>query len=189
MPVFSFGENELFNQVSNPRGSLIRRLQEGLQKAMGLALPLFHARGVFQYSFGLLPFRRPIYTVGESVCCGSWLPEGAGLVSRQGTVWIPSIVAAHGREEPLWGGFAPALGDRLSPSTLPQTGQHFSQLEASQTDLPWVMQGPAAGLCVATPSEPAPQWGSSLGLWLGGEGWRLALSPCCNVVGQGSSGA
>lgn len=73
MPVFSFGENELFNQVSNPRGSLIRRLQEGLQKVMGLALPLFHARGVFQYSFGLLPFRRPIYTVGECVCCGSWL--------------------------------------------------------------------------------------------------------------------
>lgn len=65
VPVFSFGENELFNQVSNPQGSFIRRLQERLQKAMGVALPLFHARGVFQYNFGLLPFRRPINTVGE----------------------------------------------------------------------------------------------------------------------------
>ncbi|XP_007441137.1 2-acylglycerol O-acyltransferase 2-B-like [Python bivittatus] len=63
VPVFSFGENELFNQVSNPQGSFIRTLQERLQKIMGLALPLFHARGVFQYNFGLLPFRRPIYTV------------------------------------------------------------------------------------------------------------------------------
>ncbi|XP_053119924.1 2-acylglycerol O-acyltransferase 2-A-like isoform X2 [Hemicordylus capensis] len=63
VPVFSFGENELFNQVSNPQGSFIRAAQERLQKAVGLALPLFHARGVFQYSFGLLPFRRPIYTV------------------------------------------------------------------------------------------------------------------------------
>ncbi|XP_077170298.1 2-acylglycerol O-acyltransferase 2-A-like isoform X2 [Paroedura picta] len=63
VPVFSFGENELFNQVSNPEGSFLRTLQERLQKAMGLALPLFHARGVFQYSFGLLPFRRPIHTV------------------------------------------------------------------------------------------------------------------------------
>ncbi|XP_061445780.1 2-acylglycerol O-acyltransferase 2-like [Rhineura floridana] len=63
VPVFSFGENELFNQVSNPQGSFIRTVQEHFQKAMGLALPLFHARGVFQYSFGLLPFRRPIQTV------------------------------------------------------------------------------------------------------------------------------
>ncbi|XP_015270348.1 PREDICTED: 2-acylglycerol O-acyltransferase 2-B-like [Gekko japonicus] len=63
VPVFSFGENELFNQVSNPEGSFLRTVQERLQKAVGLALPLFHARGVFQYSFGLLPFRRPIHTV------------------------------------------------------------------------------------------------------------------------------
>ncbi|XP_048372381.1 2-acylglycerol O-acyltransferase 2-like isoform X3 [Sphaerodactylus townsendi] len=63
VPVFSFGENELFNQIPNPEGSFLRTAQERLQKAMGLALPLFHARGVFQYSFGLLPFRRPIHTV------------------------------------------------------------------------------------------------------------------------------
>ncbi|XP_078525423.1 2-acylglycerol O-acyltransferase 2-like [Lissotriton helveticus] len=68
VPVFSFGENELFNQVENPRGSLIRTIQEGLQKKMGVALPLFHARGVFQYNFGLLPFRNPINTVvGEPI--------------------------------------------------------------------------------------------------------------------------
>ncbi|XP_075054659.1 2-acylglycerol O-acyltransferase 2 [Mixophyes fleayi] len=63
VPVFSFGENELFDQVDNPKGSFLRGVQEKLQKVMGVALPLFHARGVFQYSFGLLPYRRPIYTV------------------------------------------------------------------------------------------------------------------------------
>ncbi|XP_018589324.2 2-acylglycerol O-acyltransferase 2-A isoform X1 [Scleropages formosus] len=63
VPVFSFGENELFDQMENPVGSLLRRLQERLQKVMGVALPLFHARGVFQYSFGLLPYRKPIHTV------------------------------------------------------------------------------------------------------------------------------
>ncbi|XP_029441847.1 2-acylglycerol O-acyltransferase 2-like [Rhinatrema bivittatum] len=68
VPVFSFGENELFHQVENPPGSLIRLVQEKLQKVMGVALPLFHARGVFQYSFGLLPFRRPVHTVvGEPI--------------------------------------------------------------------------------------------------------------------------
>ncbi|KAL4631430.1 2-acylglycerol O-acyltransferase 2-A-like isoform X2 [Arapaima gigas] len=63
VPVFSFGENELFDQMENPVGSPLRRIQERLQKVMGVALPLFHARGVFQYSFGLLPYRKPIYTV------------------------------------------------------------------------------------------------------------------------------
>ncbi|XP_053312697.1 2-acylglycerol O-acyltransferase 2 [Spea bombifrons] len=63
VPVFSFGENELFDQVDNPKGSWLRFIQEKLQKAMGVALPLFHARGVFQYSFGLLPYRKPIWTV------------------------------------------------------------------------------------------------------------------------------
>lgn len=63
VPVFSFGENELFDQMENPAGSALRRMQERLQRIMGVALPLFHARGVFQYSFGLLPYRKPIHTV------------------------------------------------------------------------------------------------------------------------------
>lgn len=32
---------------------------------MGFSFPLFHGRGVFQYSFGFVPYRRPITTVGE----------------------------------------------------------------------------------------------------------------------------
>ncbi|KAJ6664774.1 hypothetical protein lerEdw1_005746 [Lerista edwardsae] len=63
VPVFSFGENELFDQVENPKGSWLRWTQERLQRIMKISLPLFHARGIFQYSFGLLPYRRPIYTV------------------------------------------------------------------------------------------------------------------------------
>lgn len=63
VPVFSFGENELFKQVSNPEGSWLRAVQDKLQKVMGFALPLFHARGIFQYSFGLMPYRKPIHTV------------------------------------------------------------------------------------------------------------------------------
>ncbi|KAM4692932.1 2-acylglycerol O-acyltransferase 1 [Discoglossus pictus] len=63
VPVFSFGENELFHQVPNPKGSVLRTVQEKLQKIVGFALPLFHARGIFQYSFGLLPYRMPINTI------------------------------------------------------------------------------------------------------------------------------
>ena len=66
VPIFSFGENDLFEQVRNPKGSWLRQLQHRLQQIMGISLPLFHARGIFQYSFGLLPYRRPICTVGKS---------------------------------------------------------------------------------------------------------------------------
>uniref|UniRef100_A0A673B507 Acyltransferase n=1 Tax=Sphaeramia orbicularis TaxID=375764 RepID=A0A673B507_9TELE len=66
VPVFSFGENELFDQMENPTGSALRRLQNRLQSIMGVALPLFHARGVFQYSFGLMPYRQPIHTIGNT---------------------------------------------------------------------------------------------------------------------------
>ena len=65
VPVFSFGENEVFDQVENPRGTCLRWIQERLQSLMGISLPLFHARGIFQYSFGLMPYRKPIHTVGK----------------------------------------------------------------------------------------------------------------------------
>lgn len=65
VPAFSFGENEVFDQVDNARGTWLRWTQERLQNLMGISLPLFHARGVFQYSFGLMPYRKPIHTVGK----------------------------------------------------------------------------------------------------------------------------
>ncbi|XP_058161960.1 2-acylglycerol O-acyltransferase 2-like [Dasypus novemcinctus] len=63
VPIFSFGENELYDQVKNLPGSWLRWIQNRLQQVMGFSLPLFHGRGVFQYSFGFVPYRRPITTV------------------------------------------------------------------------------------------------------------------------------
>lgn len=63
VPVFSFGENDVFDQVSNPRGSKLRQIQEKLLKQMGFALPLFSGRGMFTYNFGLLPHRKAIVSV------------------------------------------------------------------------------------------------------------------------------
>lgn len=63
VPVFSFGENDVYDQVSNPHGSALRQWQTKMKDLMGFAPPLFHGRGVFQYTFGLLPHRRPIHTV------------------------------------------------------------------------------------------------------------------------------
>ncbi|CAI5451985.1 unnamed protein product [Caenorhabditis angaria] len=63
VPCYSFGENDIFNQADNPKGSTIRHFQTAMKKIMGFSPPAFHGRGVFNYTFGLLPFRKPINTV------------------------------------------------------------------------------------------------------------------------------
>lgn len=63
VPVISFGENEIFRQLPNPKGSLLRRFQEGLQKYMGFSIPTPYGRGIFQYDYGILPFRHPVSVV------------------------------------------------------------------------------------------------------------------------------
>jgi hypothetical protein len=64
--MFGFGENDVYDQVANPKGSLVRRVQDALQNMFGLAPCIFMGRGVFQYSFGIVPYRKPIFVVGES---------------------------------------------------------------------------------------------------------------------------
>ncbi|XGW20780.1 hypothetical protein V3C99_004063 [Haemonchus contortus] len=63
VPVYSFGENDLYNQLDNPEGSLVRKIQTLSKRWLGISLPLFYGRGVLQLNFGFLPYRRPIHTV------------------------------------------------------------------------------------------------------------------------------
>ena len=65
VPVYSFGENDLFSQISNPKGSWLRHFQTKFMKAISFAPVLFHGRGIFQYNFGFLPYRHPVTTIGE----------------------------------------------------------------------------------------------------------------------------
>ncbi|CAF0719796.1 unnamed protein product [Rotaria sp. Silwood1] len=68
VPVFSFGENDLYDQIPNPRGSKLRQIQIKMQQRLGYATPFFKGRGIFQYAFGFLPNRRAIDTyVGEPI--------------------------------------------------------------------------------------------------------------------------
>ncbi|XP_075891299.1 2-acylglycerol O-acyltransferase 2-A [Nelusetta ayraudi] len=92
VPVFSFGENELFDQMQNPSGSPLRRLQNRLQTIMGVALPLFHARGVFQYSFGLIPYRKPINTVvGKPIAVVQTPGPSSGDIDSLHRVYLQSL--------------------------------------------------------------------------------------------------
>ena len=78
VPVFSFGENDLYDQVSNPAGSSLRQWQTKMKEYTRVAPVLFYGRG-----FGLLPHRRPIHTVCKLrnkiywsiLWCNSWEKE------------------------------------------------------------------------------------------------------------------
>ncbi|KAI6006676.1 diacylglycerol acyltransferase-domain-containing protein [Pisolithus orientalis] len=63
VPVFSFGENDIYQQMANERGTTIYALQKRFQKMFGFTLPLFHGRGLMNYNLGLLPYRRRIVSV------------------------------------------------------------------------------------------------------------------------------
>lgn len=66
MPVFSFGEHVVYDQVTSEPDSRLYRFQETLRKYIGMAPVVIRGRGMFQYSFGLLPHRSPVTVVGKS---------------------------------------------------------------------------------------------------------------------------
>jgi len=63
VPVFSFGENDLYTQFENPKGSRLRKFQETVCRVAGVSPPAFYGRGVFNYDVGILPNRRQVATV------------------------------------------------------------------------------------------------------------------------------
>lgn len=63
VPVLAFGENDLYDQVRSDQHPLIHKIQMLVKRTMGFTIPLFHARGVFNYDVGLLPYRRALNIV------------------------------------------------------------------------------------------------------------------------------
>lgn len=75
VPVYSFGENELFRQVVLSEGSLGRKLQDLFKKIMGFAPCLF-----FGERWVCLPFRSPVTTVVGSPIC---VPKGTPATEKE----------------------------------------------------------------------------------------------------------
>ncbi|XP_055357501.1 2-acylglycerol O-acyltransferase 2-A-like [Paramacrobiotus metropolitanus] len=64
VPTFAFGENDIYRLVHNSQpGSWTHRLQRLFQVKSGYAPVLFNGRGIFNYTFGILPHRKPITVV------------------------------------------------------------------------------------------------------------------------------
>ena len=63
VPTLAFGENELYDQLEPEEHPFIHKAQLIVKKILGFTVPLFHARGVFNYDYGLMPYRRPVNIV------------------------------------------------------------------------------------------------------------------------------
>ncbi len=63
VPVISFGENDAYMTIQNPKGSFLRTIQEKILEWFLIGTPVMRGRGIFNYTVGILPFRKPIYTV------------------------------------------------------------------------------------------------------------------------------
>lgn len=63
VPVLAFGENDIYDQVDTESHPYIHQFQMLVKKFMGFTIPIFHARGIFNYDVGMMPYRRPINIV------------------------------------------------------------------------------------------------------------------------------
>jgi 2-acylglycerol O-acyltransferase 2 len=62
VPVFGYGENDIYNNLADNYPGLKKYLIKA-QKLLGFAFPMIHGRGWFNYNFGPLPHRKLIVTV------------------------------------------------------------------------------------------------------------------------------
>jgi len=63
VPVITFNEPELYDQITKPEGSWFKKTQEFVKNMTGIAPVIFVGRGIFQYSYGIVPHRKPLYVV------------------------------------------------------------------------------------------------------------------------------
>lgn len=63
VPVLAFGENDLYDQIDSEEHPWIHKTQMLVKKMAGFTVPLFHARGIFNYDVGMMPYRRAVNIV------------------------------------------------------------------------------------------------------------------------------
>lgn len=63
VPVFAFGEADIYKLSKPQPGSFGYKFQQWMKKTFHFTLPFFSARGIFFYDFGFIPYRTPINIV------------------------------------------------------------------------------------------------------------------------------
>lgn len=90
--------------VDTADGSRLRCLQTWLTRKMGFSPPLFIGRGIFQYSWGLLPYRRPVVTVvGRPLNVPKSVNPSAEEVDRVHRQYIDALVQLFNEHKARYG--------------------------------------------------------------------------------------
>uniref|UniRef100_A0A8C1Z3D9 Acyltransferase n=1 Tax=Cyprinus carpio TaxID=7962 RepID=A0A8C1Z3D9_CYPCA len=93
VPVYSFGENEVYKQLIFDDDSWWRTIQKRLQKILGFAPCLFHGCGLFfPESMGLVPYCKPITTVvGEPITVPKIEEPSQDVIDMYHAMYIRSL--------------------------------------------------------------------------------------------------
>ncbi|VDM39200.1 unnamed protein product [Toxocara canis] len=68
VPMYSFGENDVYYQIPNEKGSFVRGIQGLLKRIFTYSPTIVLGRGIFNRFIGFMPHRRPIHcVVGEPI--------------------------------------------------------------------------------------------------------------------------
>ncbi|KAL1890251.1 diacylglycerol O-acyltransferase 1 [Sporothrix stenoceras] len=63
VPVLGFGEVDLYTQLQGGEHPLLHRFQMHVLKVWKFTLPFMRGRGIFNYDYGLMPYRHPLNIV------------------------------------------------------------------------------------------------------------------------------
>ena len=97
VPSFSFNESLLMDPVFDPKtsfGKKFRRFQEWSVTNLRWPMPIFNARGIFQYSFGTIPHRLPITVVGKFLAFKLWSFLGSLLIYLLNYIIIEALLCS-----------------------------------------------------------------------------------------------
>ena len=77
VPIFGFGEADIYNIIQPKPGSIGHWFQQWMKKHFYFTVPFFSARGIFIYDFGFLPYRNPI-----NICIGRPIHVPSNLIAK-----------------------------------------------------------------------------------------------------------
>ncbi|ESN92323.1 hypothetical protein HELRODRAFT_115941 [Helobdella robusta] len=63
VPVYSFGETDLYSQIMPQPGSKLHAFQQIMLTHLTFAPPFFYGLGLFGFKYGILPYRKPVNVV------------------------------------------------------------------------------------------------------------------------------
>jgi len=102
VPTFAFGENDVYHNLAIHHPTLLN-IQRRMQKLISFAPLLIQGRGIFNYSGGLLPHRRPIFVVcGKPIEIIKTEDPSAEMIETIHQKYMTELKALHERYKPIF---------------------------------------------------------------------------------------